>query len=78
VFLYAGRITVEKNILAFLRPFSASTCPAPRWCDEPQRHALQGRFPAARVYGTLHAHAETFSWAARAEAFRRQRVPFWG
>ena len=151
VFLYAGRVAVEKNIEAFLRldlPGSKVVVG-----DGPQRQALQARFPGARfagwregaalaaayagadvlvfpsrtdtfglvileamacgtpvaaypvtgpldVIGTsgagaldedlgraavaalrcdrarCRAHAETFSWAACAEAFRRQLVPF--
>ena len=152
VFLYAGRVAVEKNIEAFLRldlPGSKVVVG-----DGPQRRALQARFPAARfagwregaalaaayagadalvfpsrtdtfglalleamacgtpvaafpvtgpldVVGTsgaagaldedlgraataalrcdrarCRAHAETFSWAACAEAFRRQLAPF--
>jgi glycosyltransferase involved in cell wall biosynthesis len=150
VFLYAGRVAVEKNIEAFLRldlPGSKVVVG-----DGPQRRALQARFPAARFAGwregaalaaayagadvsvfpsrtdtfglvileamacgtpvaafpvtgpldvvggsgagaldedlgraalaalrcdraRCRAHAETFSWAACAEAFRRQLAP---
>ena len=153
MFLYAGRLAVEKNIEAFLRldlPGSKVVVG-----DGPQRAALRSRFPAARfagwrdgaalaaayagadvsvfpsrtdtfglvileamacgtpvaafpvtgpldVIGTsgagvldedlgraamaalrcdrarCRAHAETFSWAACAEAFRRQLVPIRG
>jgi glycosyltransferase involved in cell wall biosynthesis len=154
VFLYAGRVSVEKYIEAFLRldlPGSEAVVG-----DGPQRRSLQARFPAARFAGwregaalaaayagadalvfpsrtdtfglamleamacgtpvaafpvtgpldvvgrgsgagvldedlgraalaalrrdraCCHAHAETFSWAACAEAFRRQLVQFRG
>jgi glycosyltransferase involved in cell wall biosynthesis len=153
IFLYAGRLAVEKNIETFLRldlPGSKVVVG-----DGPQRGALRSRFPAARfvgwrdgaalaaayagadvsvfpsrtdtfglvileamacgtpvaafpvtgpldVIGTsgagvldedlgraamaalrcdrarCRAHAETFSWAACAEAFRRQLVPIRG
>ncbi|MBD0275118.1 MAG: glycosyltransferase family 1 protein, partial [Acetobacteraceae bacterium] len=152
VFLYAGRVAVEKNMEAFLRldlPGSKVVVG-----DGPQRRALQARFPAARFAGwregaalaaayagadalvfpsctdtfglvmleamacgtpvaafpvagpldvvgggagaldedlgraavaalrwdraRYRAHAETFSWAACAEAFRRQLAPIPG
>jgi glycosyltransferase involved in cell wall biosynthesis len=49
IFLYAGRVAVEKNIEAFL----ALDLPGTKWVvgDGPARAALEQRFPAARFFG---------------------------
>ena len=49
IFLYAGRVAVEKNIEAFL----ALDLPGTKWVvgDGPARNALERRFPGARFFG---------------------------
>ena len=61
VFLYAGRVAVEKNIEAFLRldlPGSKVVVG-----DGPQRRALQARFPAARFAGWREGAALAAAYA---------------
>ena len=50
VFLYVGRVAVEKNVEAFL----ALDLPGSKWVvgDGPARAALQRRFPLASFFGT--------------------------
>lgn len=75
VFLYAGRVAVEKNIEAFLRldlPGSKVVVG-----DGPQRQALQTRFPAARFAGwrqgaalsAAYAGADVFVFPSRTDTF---------
>jgi glycosyltransferase involved in cell wall biosynthesis len=75
VFLYAGRIAVEKNIEAFLSldlPGSKAVVG-----DGPQRAALQGRFPNAHFTGRLengklaaaYAGADVFVFPSRTDTF---------
>jgi glycosyltransferase involved in cell wall biosynthesis len=66
VFLYVGRVAVEKNIEAFL----ALDLPGTKWVvgDGPARAALERRFPAARFFGTKTG--EELAWHYRqADAF---------
>ncbi|MCI0756998.1 glycosyltransferase family 4 protein [Teichococcus vastitatis] len=75
VFLYAGRIAVEKNIAAFLSldlPGSKAVVG-----DGPQRAALQARFPQAHFTGRLdnghlaaaYAGADVFVFPSRTDTF---------
>lgn len=52
VFLYAGRVAIEKNIEAFL----ALDLPGEQWVagDGPQRAALQSKYPKAKWLGMLN------------------------
>jgi glycosyltransferase involved in cell wall biosynthesis len=75
VFLYAGRIAVEKNIEAFL----ALDLPGSKAVvgDGPQRAALQARFPQAHFTGRLengklaaaYAGADAFVFPSRTDTF---------
>jgi glycosyltransferase involved in cell wall biosynthesis len=75
VFLYAGRIAVEKNIEAFL----ALDLPGSKAVvgDGPQRAALQARFPQAHFTGRLengklaaaYAGADVFVFPSRTDTF---------
>ena len=75
VFLYAGRIAVEKNIEAFL----ALDLPGSKAVvgDGPQRAALQARFPEAHFTGRLengklaaaYAGADAFVFPSRTDTF---------
>ncbi|MBS0320808.1 MAG: glycosyltransferase family 1 protein [Proteobacteria bacterium] len=55
IFLYAGRVAVEKRIEDFL----ALDLPGERWVvgDGPARARLQARFPDARFFGMQHGDA---------------------
>ncbi|KAA2214089.1 glycosyltransferase family 4 protein [Teichococcus oryzae] len=75
VFLYAGRLAVEKNIAAFLSldlPGSKAVVG-----DGPQRTALQSRFPQAHFTGRLdngqlaaaYAGADAFVFPSRTDTF---------
>jgi glycosyltransferase involved in cell wall biosynthesis len=75
VFLYAGRVAVEKNIGAFLRldlPGSKVVVG-----DGPQRRALQARFPAAHFAGwregaalaAAYAGADALVFPSRTDTF---------
>jgi glycosyltransferase involved in cell wall biosynthesis len=75
VFLYAGRVAVEKNIEAFLRldlPGSKVVVG-----DGPQRQALQARFPVARFAGwregaalaAAYAGADAMVFPSRTDTF---------
>lgn len=75
VFLYAGRVAVEKNLPAFLE----LNLPGEKWIagDGPARRALQKRFPNARWFGMLnHAalselykHADVFVFPSQTDTF---------
>lgn len=75
VFLYAGRIAVEKNIEAFL----ALDLPGSKAVvgDGPQRAALQARYPEAHFTGRLengklaaaYAGADAFVFPSRTDTF---------
>lgn len=75
IFLYAGRVSVEKNIEAFL----ALDLPGTKVVvgDGPQRAALQSRFPAAHFAGwrmgeaLAHAYrsADVFVFPSRTDTF---------
>ncbi len=75
VFLYAGRIAVEKNIEAFL----ALDLPGSKAVvgDGPQRAALQARYPQAHFTGRLengklaaaYAGADVFVFPSRTDTF---------
>ncbi len=75
IFLYAGRVAVEKNIQAFL----ALDLPGTKVVvgDGPQRAALQAQFPNAvftgyRDNGVLaasYAHADVFVFPSRTDTF---------
>jgi glycosyltransferase involved in cell wall biosynthesis len=66
VFLYAGRVAVEKNIEAFL----ALDLPGSKWVvgDGPARAELERRFPAAQFFGMQHGE-DLARYFARADAF---------
>ncbi|MFC3123501.1 glycosyltransferase family 4 protein [Pseudoroseomonas globiformis] len=75
VFLYAGRVAVEKNIAAFLEldlPGSKAVVG-----EGPQRAALQARYPTARYTGRLdnghlaaaYAGADVFVFPSRTDTF---------
>lgn len=66
VFLYAGRVSVEKNLAAFL----SLDLPGTRWVvgDGPARRALERRFPRARFFGMKHG-AELAWFFGQADAF---------
>jgi glycosyltransferase involved in cell wall biosynthesis len=75
IFLYAGRVAVEKNIEAFLR----LDLPGTKWVvgDGPARADLERRFPEAVFHGTRHgkelAHyyqqADVFVFPSRTDTF---------
>jgi 1,2-diacylglycerol 3-alpha-glucosyltransferase/glucuronosyltransferase len=75
VFLYAGRIAVEKNIEAFL----ALDLPGTKWVvgDGPARNDLERRFPAARFFGMrrgedlawYYRQADVFVFPSRTDTF---------
>jgi glycosyltransferase involved in cell wall biosynthesis len=75
IFLYAGRVAVEKNIEAFL----ALDLPGSKVVvgDGPQRAALQKRFPAAHFAGyrengalaRAYAQADAFVFPSRTDTF---------
>ncbi len=62
VFLYVGRVAVEKNLGAFLRLDLPGTKVVVG--DGPQRDALQRAHPQARFFGERHGVALTQSYAA--------------
>jgi glycosyltransferase involved in cell wall biosynthesis len=66
VFLYVGRVAVEKNLAAFL----ALDLPGSKVVvgDGPQRRELEQRFPEARFVG-LKSGAELASYYRRADVF---------
>ncbi|MBS0320803.1 MAG: glycosyltransferase family 1 protein [Proteobacteria bacterium] len=66
VFLYTGRLAVEKNVAAFL----ALDLPGTRWVvgDGPARRALEARFPDAVFHGA-HAGAALARFYQQADAF---------
>ncbi len=66
IFLYTGRVAVEKNIEAFL----ALDLPGTKWVvgDGPARAALERRFPAARFFG-MKSGAELAWFYRQANAF---------
>ncbi len=75
IFLYAGRLAVEKNIAAFL----ALDLPGTKLVagDGPERRRLEAAFPAARFLGlktsaelaTLYASADVFVFPSRTDTF---------
>lgn len=75
VFLYAGRVAIEKNLAAFLE----LDLPGEKWIagDGPARKTLQKRFPTARWFGMLnHAalselykHADVFVFPSKTDTF---------
>ncbi len=75
IFLYAGRVAVEKNLEAFL----ALDLPGTRWVvgDGPARAALQRRFPDAVFFGTktgdelawYYRNADAFVFPSRTDTF---------
>lgn len=75
VFLYVGRVAVEKNIEAFL----ALDLPGTKWVvgDGPARAALQRRFPEASFFGTKtgeelawhYRQADVFVFPSRTDTF---------
>ncbi len=62
VFLYVGRVAVEKNLGAFLRLDLPGTKVVVG--DGPQRDALQRAHPQARFFGERHGAALTQTYAA--------------
>ena len=75
IFLYAGRVAVEKNLAAFLR----LDLPGTKWVvgDGPARAKLEAAFPEASFHGTKHgaelAHyyqqADVFVFPSRTDTF---------
>jgi glycosyltransferase involved in cell wall biosynthesis len=75
IFLYAGRVAVEKSIERFLELH----LPGTKWVvgDGPARAALQARFPAARFFGMQHGRdlawfyqqADAFVFPSRTDTF---------
>ncbi len=75
IFLYAGRVAVEKNIEAFL----ALDLPGTKWVvgDGPARAALERRFPGARFFGMktgddlawYYRQADVFVFPSRTDTF---------
>jgi glycosyltransferase involved in cell wall biosynthesis len=75
IFLYAGRVAVEKNIDAFL----ALDLPGTKWVvgDGPARAALEHRFPDARFFGMktgtdlafYYQQANAFVFPSRTDTF---------
>ena len=75
IFLYAGRVAVEKNIEAFL----ALDLPGTKWVvgDGPARAALERRFPRARYFGMktggshawYYRQADVFVFPSRTDTF---------
>ena len=75
VFLYAGRVAVEKNIEAFL----ALDLPGTKWVvgDGPARAALERQFPRARYFGMktgndlawYYRQADVFVFPSRTDTF---------
>ena len=66
IFLYVGRVAVEKNLEAFC----ALDLPGTKWIvgDGPARPALQSRFPRVHFLGTKHGH-ELATFYQQADAF---------
>ena len=66
VFLYAGRVAVEKNLEAFL----GLELPGEKWIagDGPARKALEKQFPEAKWFGMLN-HAALSELYKRADVF---------
>lgn len=75
VFLYVGRLAVEKNIEAFLRADTGGTKVVVG--DGPAREALQRKYPQILFKGTLHgedlaqvyASADVFVFPSRTDTF---------
>jgi len=75
IFLYAGRVSVEKNLEAFL----SLDLPGSTWVvgDGPARRGLERRFPHARFVGMKHgaelawhfAQADAFVFPSRTDTF---------
>jgi diacylglycerol kinase len=75
IFLYVGRVAVEKNIEAFL----ALDLPGTKWVvgDGPARHELERRFANARFFGTKtgeelawhYRQADVFVFPSRTDTF---------
>jgi len=75
VFLYAGRVAVEKNLEAFL----SLDLPGTKWVvgDGPARYELQRRFPKAVFFGMkvgedlawFYRHADAFVFPSRTDTF---------
>jgi glycosyltransferase involved in cell wall biosynthesis len=75
IFLYVGRVAVEKNIAAFL----ALDLPGIKWVvgDGPARAALERQFPAARFFGMKtgadlawhYQQADVFVFPSRTDTF---------
>jgi glycosyltransferase involved in cell wall biosynthesis len=75
VFLYVGRVAVEKNIAAFL----SLPLPGTKWVvgDGPARVELERRFPAARFFGMKtgeelawhYQQADAFVFPSRTDTF---------
>jgi glycosyltransferase involved in cell wall biosynthesis len=66
VFLYAGRVAVEKNLEAFL----SLELPGEKWVagDGPARKSLEKQYPEARWFGMLN-HAALSELYKRADVF---------
>ncbi len=66
VFLYAGRVAVEKNLDAFL----SLELPGEKWIagDGPARKALEKQYPEAKWFGMLN-HAALSELYKRADVF---------
>jgi 1,2-diacylglycerol 3-alpha-glucosyltransferase/glucuronosyltransferase len=75
IFLYVGRVAVEKNIEAFCE----LVLPGTKWVvgDGPARTALQSEFPDVRFFGTKHGRelaafyqqADVFVFPSRTDTF---------
>jgi glycosyltransferase involved in cell wall biosynthesis len=75
IFLYVGRVSIEKNIEAFL----ALDLPGTKWVvgDGPARASLEARFPEAVFHGTQHGialayfyqQADVFVFPSRTDTF---------
>ena len=75
IFLYVGRVAVEKNIEAFL----GLDLPGTKWVvgDGPARGRLERRFPEARFFGMksgedlawYYRHADAFVFPSRTDTF---------
>lgn len=73
VFVYMGRVAIEKNVEEFLR----LELPGTKWVigDGPALAALKARYPATRFFGTLHgetlarqlAQADVFVFPSRTD-----------
>jgi glycosyltransferase involved in cell wall biosynthesis len=75
IFLYVGRVAVEKNLEAFCR----LDVPGTKWIvgDGPARSSLEARYPRVRFFGTRHGvdlasfyqQADVFVFPSRTDTF---------